>query len=88
MDPERRTAKNGKSYLTATIVVMGEGFAEAAIAQLGDLHAVDSLSAVGRLACEIYKPNSGEPRLSFRLSADRVINFKRERASLSKEGTR
>ncbi|MFO1102480.1 MAG: single-stranded DNA-binding protein [Methylocystis sp.] len=80
--PERKTSRAGKSYVSATIRVRdGEGsqfwrvtiFSESASEEIMRLSEGDAVSVQGAMRAELYRPDDGEPRLSFSLVADRVL---------------
>jgi single-stranded DNA-binding protein len=80
--PEQRTAKTGRPFARATILVKdGDGsqfiriaaFSETAQAELMRLADGDALSAQGPLKAEIYTANDGSTKISFNLVADQVL---------------
>ena len=86
-DPERKTSKAGKPFVTATLRE-GDGdnvnwwtvltFAEVAIDELLTLKAGDGMAASGSFKAEVYEKN-GERRVSFSLFADRVISARKQK---------
>jgi single-stranded DNA-binding protein len=80
--PERRTAKNGKPFVTGTLRVKdGEAFqwwkiiafAEPPQAELMRLADGDAISAQGQLRVETYHAESGETKVSLTVIAAHVL---------------
>jgi single-stranded DNA-binding protein len=80
--PEQRTSKAGKPYVTATIRVKDgdalqwwrvTAFSESAQAELVRLGDGDGVSVQGAFKAELYQPESGEPKVSLSIVADRVL---------------
>ncbi len=81
-NPECRTSKSGKQFVTATVRLKdGEGsqyvrvvaFSESGQAELLRLRDGDSLSAQGQFKAEIYAKDGGEPKLSLSIIADQIL---------------
>jgi single-stranded DNA-binding protein len=84
-DPEQRTSKAGKPFVTATMKVADGNaiswwktlaFSETAQAELLRLSDGESLSAQGRLTAEIYTKD-GQSRLALGVIADAVLPLRR-----------
>lgn len=80
--PEQRTSKTGKPFVTAIIRVRdGEApvwwkivaFAEDVRTELARLDEGDSCCVQGAFKAELYKPESGEARVSLSIVADHVL---------------
>ena len=84
-DAEVKTSKSNSTYVLATLRV-GQGselvwwrvmaFGDEAREALLALGSGDSVAVSGALRAEIYKPVSGDPKLSLSVLADRVISAK------------
>jgi len=81
-EPEQRTSKTGRPYVTATIRAKdGEvsqwwrvtAFSESAQAELMRLGDGDALSIQGAFKAELFQPDGGETRLSLSIIADQVL---------------
>jgi len=81
-EPERRTSKNGKAFVTASLRCKDgdgsafwrvTGFSESACDELLRLKAGDAVSVQGQMKAELYQPEGGEPRLSLSVIADHVL---------------
>jgi len=80
---EDRISKNGKLFATFTLKENIDGvprwwkavaFNEAVIASVKALKEGEPLSIAGNFDCELYTPdNCGEPRLSWRITAEAVL---------------
>lgn len=81
--PEQKTAKSGKQYVAATLRVREADatyqywrlttFDDQAQAELLRLDEGDNVSVQGLLRAEIYKPETGEPRLSMNVIVDQAL---------------
>jgi single-stranded DNA-binding protein len=80
--PERRTSKNGRPYVTATIRAKdGEAsqwwrvmaFSESAQVELMRLGEGDACTVQGAFKCELYQLEGGETRVSLSIVADHVL---------------
>jgi single-stranded DNA-binding protein len=97
--PEQRTSKAGKPFVTATIRAKdGDGaqfwrvtaFLETVCGELLHLSDGDSLSVQGTMKAELYQPDGGEPRISLSVIADAVLALRqppRERKAEPKPTT-
>jgi single-stranded DNA-binding protein len=91
-DPERKTAKSGKPYATATIRVKDgqEGsifwrvtvFSESAQAELLRLKDGDAVSCQGSMKAELYAPDGREPRVSLSVVADNILALRQQRRKI------
>jgi single-stranded DNA-binding protein len=91
--PELKTAKTGKSYVTATIKVAADNavdfwsvlaFGESAQAELMRLGEGDEISAQGSFKVEPYTARDGQTRINRTLFADHILALRqppRERKS-------
>jgi single-stranded DNA-binding protein len=91
--PEQRTSRAGKPFVTATIKAKDgaaaqfwrvTAFSESAQEEMLRLSDGDAVSAQGSMKAELYRPDGGEPRLSLSMVADQVLalrlpQHKRER---------
>jgi single-stranded DNA-binding protein len=84
-NPERKTSKAGKAYVTATMKAVAGNesefwrlfvFSESAQAELMRLADGDKLSAQGAMKIELYRANDGSEKLSRTLMADGVLALK------------
>jgi hypothetical protein len=85
-NPERKTSKAGKAYVTATVKAVVAGnesefwrlivFSESAQAELMRLADGDKLSAQGSMKIELYRANDGSEKISRTLMADGVLALK------------
>src|ERR1019366_3553423 len=80
--PEGRISKGGKPFVAATIrakdgdamtFIRIVAFSETACAELLRLKEGDSVAIQGPLKAELYKPEGGEPKISFSMVADQVL---------------
>ena len=80
---EFRTSKNGKQFATFTICEILSGatrwwqaiaFSESAIEALKELAGGEPIAVAGEIDCELYAPAVGEPRLSWKVTADAVLS--------------
>lgn len=92
--PERRTTKNGNAYATATVLVNDGAarqfwsvatFDDGAVAELLRMKKNDAIGCVGRFTAEIYEKD-GKPRVSMKMTADRVIGLRREPKAPKEKG--
>lgn len=83
--PEARTSRNGNSFITATLRVASGGdlqfwrlfvFSESAQTELARLGEGDALTVQGTPKFEIWRPESGEPRVSLSATVDHVLALK------------
>jgi hypothetical protein len=92
--PMRKTSSKGTTYLLATIRE-GTGhdalfwsafvFSETAIAEIEQLQIGEPVSVAGAFAAEIYKPDGKEPRVTYKIMVDGVLQVRRpSRQSKSK----
>jgi len=81
-EPETRTSRNGRAFVTATIRVKdGDAsqfwrifiFSEAAQAEIMRLREGDAIAVQGVPKIEMYRPEGAEPRASLSLVADAVL---------------
>jgi single-stranded DNA-binding protein len=84
-NPERKTSKAGKPYVTATVKAAAGNesefwrlivFSESAQAELMRLADGDKLSAQGSMKIEFYRSNDGSEKLSRTLMVDGVLALK------------
>jgi len=87
--PEQRTSKNGKPFVTATLLAKdGEArsfwnvvaFSESAIAELTRLCEGEKIAVQGSLQIGEYEKD-GKPRVSLGLTADHVLALRQWRSS-------
>jgi single-stranded DNA-binding protein len=80
--PEQKTSKTGKPYVVASIRAKdGEAsqwwrvtaLSESAQAEIMRLADGDGVSVQGSFKAELYKPESGEPKVSLSIIAGRVL---------------
>jgi single-stranded DNA-binding protein len=80
--PEQRTSKAGKVFVAGTLrfkdgetfqFVRFVAFSESAQAELMRLGDGDACSVQGSFKAELYRPDSGEPKVSLSIIADRVL---------------
>ena len=81
--PASKTSKAGTPFVVAT-VREGRGeatrwwkvfvFSESAIADILQLNDGEPIAVAGEFDCELYAPPSGEPRLSWKITADSVLS--------------
>lgn len=93
-DPEKRTAKSGRTFVTATLKVKtGDQvqwvkllvFSEDAQTELLRLASGDALSAQGELRVETFE-KAGETRVSTTLIANQVLALRRPPSPRAKKG--
>ena len=81
--PERKTSKNNKEYLIASIRENNGGanrwwkvliFSESAIEFIDRLVAGDPVQASGTFDARIWTPDGGEPRVNLTMTADAILS--------------
>jgi single-stranded DNA-binding protein len=89
--PEARSAKNGNSFITATIRETSGAetrwinvlaFGELAQAKLIRLRPGDHISVQGPLTASVYERNNGVRRVNLTVIADAILSFRRAGARL------
>lgn len=96
-EPESRTSRNGSTFVMATMrATTGNEtqfwrlfcFSESASSELMRLSAGDALAVQGTPKIELFRPEGGEPRLSFSATVDSVLALRqppKERKATPKE---
>jgi hypothetical protein len=94
--PASKISKAGKPYVVATIRE-GSGervrwwkvfvFSESAVEEILRLNDGEPIAVAGEFDCELYAPSGGEPRLSWRLTADAVLSAHPKRKPKTEKST-
>jgi single-stranded DNA-binding protein len=89
-DPEQKTSQSGKSYVRATIKMVGTddgaefwsvlSFSETASADLMELHAGERLAVQGQLKLELY-----QGKISRTVFAGAVLTLRKKRTDKTKQ---
>jgi len=94
---ELRTSKNGNPFVTFTIrESLNNGssrwwqaiaFSESTIEALKELDVGEPIAVAGEFDCELYAPPGGEPRLSWKITADSVLSARAKREPKPEKST-